>query len=59
MESASNFSYPDGKQVSKVICISNIKLIFRQLNVNSLRNEFDMLMFDTQCENELLGLLVP
>ena len=38
-------SNPDAKQVLKVIRISNVKkLISRQLNMNSVRNKFDMLI---------------
>ena len=43
MEDVSNVSHSDGQQVLKDIGKSNINvLIFGQLNINSLRNKFDM-----------------
>ena len=40
----STFSQPDVKKSLKNICISNMnKLIFGQLNINSLKNKFDLL----------------
>ena len=44
MEDASNVSHSDAQQVLKDIRKSNVnKLVFGQLNINSLRNKFDML----------------
>ena len=44
LENVSNVSSLDAKQVLKGIRKSNInKLVFGQLNINSLRNKFDML----------------
>ena len=43
-EDVSNVSHSDVQQVSKDIRKSNVnKLVFGQLNINSLRNKFDML----------------
>ena len=43
-EDISNVSHSDEQQVLKDIRKSNInKLVFGQLNINSLRNKFDML----------------
>ena len=44
MEDVSNVSHSDAQQVLKDTRKSNLdKLVFGQLNVNSLRNKFDML----------------
>ena len=44
LEDASYVSSPDVKHVLRGIRKSNInKLVFQQLNINSLRNKFDML----------------
>ena len=44
LEDVSNVSQSDAQQVLKDICKSNVnKLVFGQLNVNLLRNNFNML----------------
>ena len=44
MEDVPNVSHSDVQQVLKDIRKSNVnKLVFGQLNINSLRNKFDML----------------
>ena len=51
----SNISNSDAKQVLKGIRISDVnKLIFGQLNINQLRNKFDMLMYLTYLRQKLM-----
>ena len=52
MEDVSNSSYSDAQRVLKDIRKSNVnKLVFGQLNINSLRKKFDML-------NELIKVII-
>ena len=50
MENVFKVSHSDAQEVLKDICKSNdYKLVFVQLNINSLRNKFDMLSELMKC----------
>ena len=55
MSNDSTFSQSDVKKALKDICISNMnKLIFGHLNINSLRNKFDLLSEEVKGSIDIL-----